>query len=209
MKEKAFLGASILAAVAASLCCALPLIAAIAGIGVAGVSGFFAAWRPYLLGVTAILLALGFYFSYRRQKQGSCEPGSACERPAAGRYGRLGLWLATVFVVLFAAFPYYSPALSRRLSGKAAQAATPAFAVQHVSFAVQGMTCPVCAQGVEHRLNSMQGVTKASVSYEHKNAEIDFDPRLVKPEQLEQPFKDAGFQAVRRSAQRRISVAWH
>lgn len=186
-----------LAAVAASLCCTLPLIAAIAGISAAGISGVFAAWRPYLLAVTAALLALGFYFSYRKPSQESCEPGAACEHPAAGRYGRLGLWLATAFVILFAAFPYYSPAVAKLVSsGNGTQAAPPAAALQHVTFTVQGMTCPVCAQGVEHRLKSIPGVGKAYVSYEQKKAEIDYDPRLVKLEQLQQPFEEAGFKTA-------------
>ncbi len=198
MKSKAFIGASLLAGVAASLCCSLPLLAAVAGISAAGISGLFAAWRPYLLALTAALLALGFYFSYRKASQPSCEPGAACEHPAAGRYGRLGLWLATAFVILFAAFPYYSPALGKLvLSGKGAQAASPDAALQHVSFTVEGMTCPVCAQGVEHRLKSIHGVNKAQVSYEQKRAEIDYDPRLVKLEQLQQPFEEAGFKAAR------------
>lgn len=199
MKDKAFIGGSLLAAVAASLCCTLPLIAAIGGISAAGVSGFFAAWKPYLLGVTAVLLALGFYFSCRKPSQASCEPGSACEYPAAGRYGRLGLWVATVFVILFAAFPYYAPAVSKLLlpTSKANAASLPGTAVQHLSLSVQGMTCPVCAQGVEHRLNSINGVYKASVSYEQKKAEIVYDPHFVKLEQLEQPFKDAGFKTAK------------
>ena len=198
MKTKTFIGASMLAAVAASLCCTLPLIAVIAGISAAGISGLFAAWRPYLLALTAALLALGFYFSYRKVNQASCEPGAACEYPAAGRYGRLGLWLATAFVILFAAFPYYSPALGKLApSGNGAQAASPAAALQHASFTVQGMTCPVCAQGVEHRLESIPGVERAQVSYEQKRAEIDYDPRLVKLEQLQQPFEEAGFKAAR------------
>lgn len=199
MKDKAFIGASLLAAVGASLCCTLPLIAAIAGVSVAGVSGFFAAGRPYLLVLTVPLLALGFYFSYRKSRPASCEPGSARERPTTGRYGRLGVWLATVFVTLFAAFPYYSPAVSRvLLSDKRAQIASPSISMEHLSLSVQGMTCPVCAQGVERRLNSISGVAKASVSYEQKRAEIDYDPHLVKLEELEQPFRDAGFKAARR-----------
>lgn len=198
MNKKAFIGASMLAAVGASLCCTLPLIAAVAGISAAGVSGLFAAWRPYLLALTAALLALGFYFSYRKPNPASCEPGAACEHPAAGRYGRLGLWLATAFVILFAAFPYYSPAIGKlMLSGNRAQAASPAAALEHVSFAVQGMTCPACAQGVEHRLQSIPGVEKAQVSYEQKRAEIDYDPRRVKLEQLQQPFEEAGFKAAK------------
>ena len=198
MKDKAFIGASLLAAVGASLCCTLPLIAAIAGVSAAGVSGFFAAGRPYLLALTMALLALGFYFSYRQPRQSSCEPGSVCEHPTTGRSGRVGLWLATVLVILFAAFPYYSPAVSRvLLSDKKAQVASPAISDEHLTLSVQGMTCPVCAQGVERRLSSINGVTKVSVSYEQKKAEIDYDSHLVKLEQLEQPFIGAGLKAAR------------
>ncbi len=196
MKYKAFLGASLIAGVAASLCCTLPLIAAVAGIGAAGISGFFAPWRPYLLGLTAALLALGFYFSYRKPSPVPCEPGAACEYPAANRYGRLGLWVTTGLVILFAAFPYYSAPVGKLLlRGSRAQAASPSTALQHVSFSVQGMSCPVCAEGVEHKLKSIPGVQRAAVSYDQKKADIEYDPRLVTVEQLQEPFKDAGFKA--------------
>lgn len=198
MKYKPFLGASLLAGAAASLCCTLPLIAAVAGIGAAGISGFFAAWRPYLLGLTAALLALGFYFSYRKPTTAPCEPGAACEYPAASRSGRLGLSVATGFVILFAAFPYYAAPVSKVLLQESrTQAASPSTALQHVSFSVQGMTCPVCAEGVEHKLKSIPGVQSASVSYEQKKADIEYDPQLVSLEQLQQPFEDAGFKASR------------
>lgn len=197
MKDKAFIGTSLLAAAAASLCCTLPLIAAIAGISVAGVAGFFAAWRPYLLAATAVLLVSGFYFSYRKPKQVLCVPGAACELTRAGRYSRLGLWLATAFVILFAAFPYYAPAVSRLLFPVSQANIASTATVRHLSLTVQGMTCPVCAQGIEHRLNAIAGVKKAAVSYEQKTAAIDYDPRLVKLEQLEQPFHDAGFKTAK------------
>ncbi len=104
MKDKAFIGASVVAAVAASLCCILPIIFAVAGAGIIGASAFFAAWRPYLPAVTALLLAAGFYFAYRKPKH-ACEPGSACEVPSVNKKGRTGLWIATAFVGAFAAFP--------------------------------------------------------------------------------------------------------
>ena len=105
MKDKALVGASVLAAFAASLCCTLPIVFVLLGTGIAGAAGFFVAWRPLLLGVTFVLLAAGFYFAYRQE---TCEPGSTCEMPAVNRTGRLWLWIATAFVILFAAFPLYS-----------------------------------------------------------------------------------------------------
>jgi mercuric ion transport protein len=117
MKDKAFVGASIIAALAASMCCILPIVFVLLGAGVAGAAGFFATWRPLLLTITFLLLGLGFYFSYRKPKQ-ACEPGSACEMSTAKRAGRLWLWIATILVVLFAAFPLYSGAVATFLLSK-------------------------------------------------------------------------------------------
>ena len=192
MKDKAFLGASLLAALVASFCCILPIIFALAGIGIAGASAFFAAWRPYLLGLTFALLAIGFYLSYRKRRK-ACESGSACERPAVNRSGRVGLWLAAAFVTLFAAFPYYSGPVAKLLLSSAEAQATPTSTQEHVTFAVEGMTCPVCAEGIAHKLKDLPGVRQAAVSYEQRKAEIEYDPQRVPLEQLENVFTDAGY----------------
>jgi mercuric ion transport protein len=114
VKDKAFVGASVVTAIAASLCCILPIIFVLVGAGIAGAAAFFATWRPLLLVITFLLLALGFYFAYRKPRQ-VCESGTACERPPVARAGRVWLWIATAFVVLFAAFPYYSGAVANFL----------------------------------------------------------------------------------------------
>src|SRR5258708_29011636 len=114
MKDKAFIGASLIAGIAASLCCILPIVFALAGAGIVGASAFFAAWRPYLLGITFLLLGFGFYFAYRKPKH-ACEPGSVCEKPATSKRGRVGLWIATAFVLIVAAFPYYSEPIAELL----------------------------------------------------------------------------------------------
>ena len=117
MNGKKFIGASLVAAIAASLCCILPIVFVLIGAGIAGAAAFFATWRPLLLAITFVLLACGFYFGYRKPRQ-ACEPGSACERPGINRAGRLWLWVATGFVILFAAFPYYSGPVANFLLSK-------------------------------------------------------------------------------------------
>jgi mercuric ion transport protein len=114
VKDKAFLGASLVAAIAASMCCILPIVFVMIGAGVAGAAAFFAAWRPLLLAITFALLGLGFYFSYRKPRQ-NCEPSSGCELHGARRSARMWLWIATAFVILFAAFPLYSGAVAKFL----------------------------------------------------------------------------------------------
>jgi copper chaperone CopZ len=196
MKDKAFVGASLLAALAASLCCILPIIFAVAGAGIIGASAFFAAWRPYLLGVTAVLLAAGFYFAYRTPKH-PCEPGSACEVPSVNKKGRIGLWIATVFVVGFATFPYYSGPVAQFVLGSVSAKSSEAPQLAQVTFAVQGMDCSACAAAIESRLKSTPGVKTAHVSYENKRADIEFDQTKVSVEQLQKAIAEAGYRSTK------------
>ncbi len=106
-RERITLFGAVAAAFAASACCLGPLVLALAGIGGAASVVALAPYRPYLLGLTAALLAGAFYQTYRRPAR-PCGPGEACEMPKANRAGRVILWLATIIVLLAAAFPYYS-----------------------------------------------------------------------------------------------------
>lgn len=196
MKQGAFVGASVVAAVAASSCCILPIVFALAGASVAGASAAFAAWRPYLLGLTFGLLGAGFYLAHRKPRQ-ACEPGSACAVPAGNRSGRIGLWMAAVAVVVFAAFPYYSAPVAEFLlsahASRPALAEAPPPRIAHASIAVEGMDCPACAATVEKKLKEVSGVRKASVSHEQGKVEIEFDPGSASLEQLARVIEDAGF----------------
>lgn len=99
-------GGALGTAIAASICCFGPLLLAIAGLGGGGLLLRFTPFRPYFLIATILLLAGAFVFSNRRRE--SCEPGSPCANPGARRIQRFFLWIATVLVVLIAAFPYYA-----------------------------------------------------------------------------------------------------
>jgi mercuric ion transport protein len=195
MKDKAFIGASLIAGIAASLCCILPIVFALAGTGIVGASAFFATWRPYLLGTTFLLLGLGFYFAYRKPKH-ACEPGSACEKPAINKRGRIGLWIATAVVLMVAAFPYYSEAVAKVLLSRRAPEMTVAVPrVDRVSFAVEGMDCAACATAIEKKLRDLDGVQSAIVSYQQERATVEFDAGKVTVSQLEQAIQDAGYRA--------------
>ena len=195
MKDKAFIGASLIAGIAASLCCILPIVFALAGAGIVGASAFFAAWRPYLLGITFLLLGLGFYFAYRKPKH-ACEPGSVCEKPATKRTGRIWLWITTAVVLIVAAFPYYSePVANLLLSTKASETRADTPRVNQASFAVEGMDCTACATAIEKKLKDLDGVQSAIVSYEQKRATVEFDASKVTIGRLEQAIRDAGYRA--------------
>lgn len=98
---------SVVASFLASLCCTVPLLFVTLGISGAAFAVRFEPFRPYLLVITYGLLASAFYLTYRPASS-VCAPGEACEMPAASRTGRAALWIATVVVLLMAAFPLYS-----------------------------------------------------------------------------------------------------
>ena len=102
------MGGSVIAAIGASLCCALPIMFALTGFSILGASAYFNTLRPYLLVVTFTLLGLAFYYSYRPLPQSACAPGTACSAPVNRLSARIVLWLVAVLVVAMATFPYYS-----------------------------------------------------------------------------------------------------
>ena len=102
-----WLGAgALLAAVGASLCCVLPVVVALAGVGSAALGAMFEPYRPYLIGATGLLLGFAFYRAYR-PAAAECDPGESCAVPEGRRRQRLLLWIVAVMAVLLLTFPYY------------------------------------------------------------------------------------------------------
>jgi mercuric ion transport protein len=101
---KAVVG-SVVAAVAASVCCIGPVVAAAIGAGALGAASTrFEPYRPWLLGLTLILLGVAFATTYRRQAV-TCADGSCA--PSSRGTAKIVLWIAVVLAGLLAAFPYY------------------------------------------------------------------------------------------------------
>jgi hypothetical protein len=80
--------------IAASSCC-LPLLPFLFAAGAAGTSAFVVQLRPYLLILSVLLIAFGFYKSWRA-KQCNCKPG---------RISTFLLWLSAIVVFVFIFFP--------------------------------------------------------------------------------------------------------
>jgi copper chaperone CopZ len=151
----------------------------VAGLTGFAASQFFEDWRPYLLAVTFGLLAVGFYLAYRRPRQ-TCEVGSVCERTSIGRFNRAVLWLVAALVIVLAAFPYYSGRVARAVTKPKQPAEVAAQGFQtHAVLKIDGMVCSSCAALLEKRLSQIAGVRRAEVSFEKKQASLDYDRRSV------------------------------
>jgi len=61
------------------------------------------------------------------------------------------------------------------------------------SFKIDGMVCAVgCAKTIEKKLASLNGVTKASVDYDKKEATVEFDAAKQTPEKLVETVEKVG-----------------
>lgn len=182
-------GGSVVAAAIASACCWLPLALILVGASGVGVSAFFEQFRPWFLGISALLLGAGFYFNYFRRER--CEEGAACATPnrKLQRTSRVMLWVAMVGVLAFAFFPNYVGALL----GGTANADTEGTIVLDVG----GMTCGGCALTVEQALLRVPGVASAQVSYEEARAVVTLDPESgVSADALVEAVENTGFEAA-------------
>lgn len=188
---------AVVSALAASLCCIVPFAAALLGIAGFGASEFLGSWRPYLLVTTLGLLGFGFYMAYRRQPGQGCSSGASCGRTSLGRWNRTVVWIATVFVLGFSAFPYYGGRLVQAVSSNSKPAGSvPTSPEAQLVLKIGGMDCPVCAEALQNGFRQIPGVRQSQVSFQDKQATIEYDPRRVDRVRLVKVITDAGFKVV-------------
>lgn len=109
-QERILATGGILAALLASSCCVAPLVLVTLGVGGAWVGNLTALepYKAYFLGVTALLLAAGFWHVYFKPKE-VCEDGSYCARPSSGLITKSVLWGATILAALSATVDFWAP----------------------------------------------------------------------------------------------------
>jgi mercuric ion transport protein len=103
---------SLLAALAASSCCLLPLVLFTLGAGGAWIGTLvrLAPFQPYFIAVAVVCLGAGYWLVYR--SQAACVGRATCRAPLADRFVKSVLGLATVLVVLAIGFNFVAPLLS-------------------------------------------------------------------------------------------------
>jgi mercuric ion transport protein len=97
----------ILAGLAAASCCVLPFVLFVAGISGAWIANLTALepYRFYFAGAAIACIGFGFYRLYRKPAA-ACAEDAYCARPASHRIAKIGLWSATVIIVIALASPY-------------------------------------------------------------------------------------------------------
>jgi mercuric ion transport protein len=96
---------SLLSALLASLCCAGPLMLGVLGLGAGAASSYvkvLVPYRPVFIGLTSLILAVGFFSVYRRKE--ACSIAPACPRSDTKAL-KITLWVATVTALILILLP--------------------------------------------------------------------------------------------------------
>lgn len=102
------LTASVMAGFGASLCCVLPLVLVLAGVGGSWLATLraFEPYRPIFIAAALIALAFAWHGIFRRAQD--CAPGEVCAAPEVQRRRKRVFWIVAVAVIALLAFPYYA-----------------------------------------------------------------------------------------------------
>lgn len=100
----------ILAALGAATCCVVPFALFLAGVSGAWIGNLTSLkpYQPVFVGIALACLGGGYYAIYRKPKAADCVDGSYCARPSSDLNAKIGLWLATVLIVVAVGFPYFA-----------------------------------------------------------------------------------------------------
>ena len=187
------IGAGLLTAITASLCCITPVLALIAGTsGIASTFSWIEPFRPYLIGLTILVLAFAWYQKLKPQKEIDCE----CETDEKSKFihSKTFLGIVTVFAIVMLAFPYYSgifyPNTEKQII------VVDKSNIKKNEFIISGMTCASCEEHVNHEVNKLNGIVNSKVSYENGNAIIEFDKTKTNETEIEKAINTTGYKVT-------------
>jgi len=187
---------SLLAAVAASICCIGPVVAVILGVGSLAAASGLEKWRPLFLGVTFVLLGVAWYLTYRKPRIEGCADGASCATKPAVKGGKGVLWIATALAVALAALPLYAGAVARLLHPEELGPARSAGGnVESLKVKIPSMDCAACAVNIQRTLRKEEGVARAEVVFKTKEAVIEYDPARISAEKIVAVIDETGFKA--------------
>jgi len=192
-KSNNILGLGLLTAVTASLCCITPVLALIAGTsGMASSFTWMEPFRPYLIGVTVLVLGFAWYQQLKPKKEPDCD----CDTEGTPKFiqSKLFLGLVTVFALAMLAFPYYAEVFYPE--NKAKVQPQLAKSVDNLTLQVKGMTCESCNLHVEHTLAQLPGYINAKADYKTGTVTVEFDASKSSVKEVKEAVNSTGYKIV-------------
>jgi copper chaperone CopZ len=191
--ENKLIGAGLLTAVTASLCCFTPVLALIAGTsGIASTFTWIEPFRPYLIGLTILVLGFAWYQKLKHKKEIDCE----CDTDEKPKFlqKKTFLGIVTAFAIIMLAFPYYSgifyPNTEKQII------VVDKSDISTTEFKISGMTCANCEEHISHEVNKLNGIVNSKASYENGNAIIEFDRTKTNETEIEKAINSTAYRVT-------------
>ncbi len=192
-KTKGLLGIGVITAIASSLCCITPVLALVAGSsGAASSFSWIEPARPYLIGLTIIVLAFAWWQKLKPKKTDDCD----CSEEEKPKFlqTKLFLGIVTAFVVIMTLFPYYSHIFYS--DNSESTTVVDRMDRQKVVIKVEGMTCDACQNHIDHTVNEVDGVLSSQSSYDNGSTMVFFDESKTSYDQIVAAINSTGYKAV-------------
>ena len=188
--DKKLIGAGLLTAIAASLCCITPVLALVAGTsGLASTFSWLEPFRPYFIGLTILVLGFAWYQKLKPKQQIDCN----CETEEKPKFiqSKMFLGIVTAFALIMLAFPYYAHIFYPKTEKQII--VVDKSNVQTIEFSISGMTCASCEEHVNHEVNKLSGIIKSTASFENENAIVEFDNSKTNIAEIEKAINGTGY----------------
>ncbi|MEZ2414429.1 mercuric transport protein MerTP [Muriicola sp. E247] len=180
-------------ALLSSLCCITPVLALIAGTsGIASTFSGIEPFRPYLIGLTILVLGFAWYQKLKPQKEIDCE----CETDEKAKFiqSKKFLGIVTVFAIVMLAFPYYSGIFYSNTEKQIV--IVDKSDIKTTEFKISGMTCVSCEKYLNHEVNKLNGIVNSKASYENGNAIIEFDKTKTNETEIEKAINSTDYEVT-------------
>jgi copper chaperone CopZ len=191
--EKKLVGTTIITAIAASLCCITPVLALIAGTsGIASTFSWIEPFRPYLIALTILILAIAWYQKLKPKKQEiDCECDD--EKPKFIN-SKKWLLLVTLFAGLMLAFPYYTQIFYPNTNKDVVYVSESD--INKVEYRIKGMTCTGCEVHIESEVNQLDGIIEVKANHEKGNTIVKYDKTKVTNKEIEDAVGKTGYKII-------------
>ena len=193
ISEKKLVGTTIITAIAASLCCITPILALLAGTsGIASTFSWIEPFRPFLIALTLLILAIAWYQILKPKKQKiDCE----CEDEKSKFINsKKFLLLVTLFAGLMLAFPYYTQIFYPNINKEVVYVSETN--VSKVEYKIKGMTCTGCEVHIESEVNELNGIIEVKANHEKANTIVKYDKTKVTTKEIKDAIGKTGYKII-------------
>jgi len=192
------IGAGVLTAITASLCCITPVLALVAGTsGIASAFSWIEPFRPYLIGLTLLVLVFAWYQKLKSERKNlnnkiDCE----CESNQKSTFlqSKIFLGIITLFSIVMLAFPYYSNVFYPNT--EKTSTLVEKSNIISTEFTINGMTCASCEDHINYEVNKLNGIVNTKVSFENGNAIVEFDKTKTDTTEITKAINATGYKVI-------------